>query len=171
MDLFDIASGSVTIALDGDTALKQAQGSWPLVISQKSFDYVNVIRNMITALPISVHFRWVQGHQAGFFLDWWALRNHQVDGMAKAFLSAHRASAYHFPRLVFEPWAFSLNGFKCSRFDQNALHVAIAGPPLLQYWKTHHDIPIPQPVLGSIHWCVHQSAFKRLPPGMQRWFV
>ena len=171
VDLFDIESGSITIALDGDTALQQAQGSWPLAISQKSFDYVYVIRNMILALPISVHFRWVRGHQAGTFLDWWASQNHQVDGRAKAFLLEHRASPYHYPRLVFEPWAFWLNGSKCSRFDQNALHVAISGPPLLQYWQTHHDISIPQPVLSSIHWCVHLSAFKRLPPGMQRWFV
>eukprot|EP00536_Pseudo-nitzschia_multiseries_P007580 jgi/Psemu1/18282/gm1.18282_g len=69
VDLYDVASGSLTIALDGDTALQQAQGTWPLSISQKSFDYVYVIRNMLSALPITVTFKWVQGHQEGLSLD------------------------------------------------------------------------------------------------------
>eukprot|EP00536_Pseudo-nitzschia_multiseries_P011651 jgi/Psemu1/29570/gm1.29570_g len=171
MDLYDVASSSLTIALDGDTALQQAQGTWPLSICQKSFDYVYVIRNMLSALPITVTFKWVQGHQEGLSLDWWALCNHQVDGMAKAFLSMHRSSPYHYPRLVFEPWALSQNGLKCSRFDRDALHILILGPPLLHYWHTHHNISIPPQVSNSIHWCAHHSAFKRLPPGMQRWFV
>eukprot|EP00536_Pseudo-nitzschia_multiseries_P017862 jgi/Psemu1/52930/gm1.52930_g len=97
---------------------------------------------MLSALPITVTFRWVQGHQEGLSLDcWWALCNHQVDGMAKAFLSLNPA-----------------------------LHILISGP-LLHYWHTHHDISIPLQVSNSIHWCAHHSAFKRLPPGMQWWFV
>eukprot|EP00536_Pseudo-nitzschia_multiseries_P011910 jgi/Psemu1/30468/gm1.30468_g len=126
---------------------------------------------MLSALPITVTFKWVQGHQEGLSLDWWALPNHQVDGMAKAFLSMNCSSPYHYPRLVFEPWALSQNGLKCSRFDRDALHILILGPPLLHYWHTHYGISIPPQVSDSIHWCAHHSAFKRLPPGMQWWFV
>ena len=36
----DITEGAVTIALDGDSALIQSGGDWPLSVEQPSFDYI-----------------------------------------------------------------------------------------------------------------------------------
>ena len=42
---FSIASGAFTIALDGESALEEASGNWPLQIDQPCFDYLQEIRN------------------------------------------------------------------------------------------------------------------------------
>ena len=40
----DLTEGSITIALDGDFALIQSGGDWPLSVDQPSFDYLQEIR-------------------------------------------------------------------------------------------------------------------------------
>jgi hypothetical protein len=60
---YKIGEGSITIALDGESAIYKSDSEWPLSINQSSFDYIQVIRNIIKALPISVKFHWVEGHQ------------------------------------------------------------------------------------------------------------
>ena len=59
----DITSGSITIALDGESALWEAKGDWPLQFDQPDFDCFQEIRNRVAALPITVNWRWVKGHQ------------------------------------------------------------------------------------------------------------
>jgi hypothetical protein len=60
---YHIESGSVTIALDGLLALQQCAGDWPLSIDQPCFDVLQDVRGRLKALPITVDFRWVEGHQ------------------------------------------------------------------------------------------------------------
>ena len=69
------AEGGITIALDGESALIQAKGNWPLCISQPCFDMLQDIRTRIDLLPIKITWKWVEGHQDDFQhaeLDWWA---------------------------------------------------------------------------------------------------
>ena len=59
----DITEGDVTIALDGDSALIQSGGNWPLSVDQLSFDCLQVIRAWIKLSPLKFSFRYVNGHQ------------------------------------------------------------------------------------------------------------
>ena len=49
---FGIVTGGITVALDGECALDEANGNWPLTIDQASFDFLQEIRNNLKALPI-----------------------------------------------------------------------------------------------------------------------
>ena len=60
---YKVNDGFITIALNGESAIYQSDREWPLSIDQSSFDYIQVIRNIIKELPISVNFHWVEGHQ------------------------------------------------------------------------------------------------------------
>ena len=70
----NITKGDVTIALDGDSALIQSCGDWPLSVDHPSFDYLHVIRASIKLPPLKFNFRCVSGHHtdlAGYDqLDW-----------------------------------------------------------------------------------------------------
>jgi hypothetical protein len=60
---YHIESGSVTIALDGLSALQQCAGDWLLSIDQPCFNVLQDIRGQLKELPITVDLRWVKGHQ------------------------------------------------------------------------------------------------------------
>jgi hypothetical protein len=90
---FDIQSGSATLALDGDSAMKQAMRqvdtTIPLKAFQSHFDLLQVCRFILKRLPIEIKWRWVESHQQrekGLTnLDWWARKNDWCDTKAKAF--------------------------------------------------------------------------------------
>ena len=85
---YKIQNGLITIALDGESAIYQSDSEWSLSIGQSSFDYIQVIRNIIKDFPITVKFHWVEGHQneKGMTMDWGAQKNDYADGKAKGFL-------------------------------------------------------------------------------------
>jgi hypothetical protein len=64
---FDIQLGSVTLALDGDSAMKQAMRqvdtTIPLKADQSHFDLLQVCRSILKRLPIEIKWRWVESHQ------------------------------------------------------------------------------------------------------------
>ena len=70
----NITDGSVTIVLDGDSALIQSDGDWPLSVDQPSFDYLQVIRSWMQLSPLKFSFHYVKGHQTDHVrydqLDW-----------------------------------------------------------------------------------------------------
>jgi ribonuclease HI len=89
---FDVQSGSVTEALDGDSAMKQAMRqvdtTIPLKADQSHFDLLQVCRSILKRLPIEIKWRWVESHQREkglTTLDWWARKNDWCDNKAKAF--------------------------------------------------------------------------------------
>ena len=47
----------MTIALDGESALDQASGDWPLSAQQQSFDLLQDIRHRIKSLSIKVNWK------------------------------------------------------------------------------------------------------------------
>jgi hypothetical protein len=91
---YNITKGSITIALDGESALDQASAETPLKIDQADFDILQDIQEQLHILPIKVEWKWVEGHQdkKGKTLDWWALQNQKVDLNAKAFLAKCKQS-------------------------------------------------------------------------------
>ena len=70
----NITEGAVTFALDGQKAMDQCAGDWPLSIDQSCFDYQQVIRARIKLSPLTITFRHVKGHQMDHVsyaeLDW-----------------------------------------------------------------------------------------------------
>lgn len=87
---YQITSGSLTMALDGKEALLQASRTnqtHPLLPGQHSFDLIQAIRKTCQLLPITIHWRWVEGHQyeKGKRLDWWGAQNQTADILAKKY--------------------------------------------------------------------------------------
>jgi hypothetical protein len=103
---YNITNGSITIALDGYSALDQASAESPLKIDQLDFGILQVIQERLHNLPIEVEWKWVEGHQdrKGKTLDWWALQNQKVDLNAKSFLKKCRqTNRLHRPvRLLYD---------------------------------------------------------------------
>ena len=128
----DLTSGTVTIALDGESALIQSGGDWPLSVDQSSFDYLQVIHSWINLSPLEFNFRHVKGHQIDFLRydqsDWWAKRNEDVDQAVKWFLiectightSTRRRHVQ--PQLHLEKWALSLQGSKLTSITRDWLY-------------------------------------------------
>ena len=58
-----VTSGSIALGLDGEKAMTQASGRFPLFSTQRSFDLLVNIRTKLKQLPITVTFFWVEGHQ------------------------------------------------------------------------------------------------------------
>ena len=51
---YGIEAGSITIALDGESALQESESGWPLRIDQNFFDYLQVVRSLLKKLPVTV---------------------------------------------------------------------------------------------------------------------
>jgi hypothetical protein len=96
--VFDIQQGCITIGLDGDQALRQAGGDWPLEPGQACFDMIQDIRNKIQLLPIEVKWRWIRGHQDDEVdfadLDEWGQANCIADNYAKAYWNLLNSTGY-----------------------------------------------------------------------------
>jgi hypothetical protein len=83
--IHDIKQGSVCIGLDGDSATKEASGLHPLHADQPSFDLLSDIRRKIVALPLTLQFFWVEGHQyeRNGFMSYLSTLDDLCDSMAK----------------------------------------------------------------------------------------
>ena len=136
---YKIQQGLITIALDGESAIYQSDSKWPLSIGQSSFDYIQVIRNIIKDLPITVKVYWVEDHQNKkvMTMDWGARKNDYIDGKAKEFLQRclqNSKPPYRQTRLFHKHWAFSLHGVKLSHINKSHLPRALwsANPQVLE---------------------------------------
>ena len=134
---YKITEGAVTIALDGDSALVQSGGDWPLSVAQADFDYLQVIRAWIKLSPLKFSFYYVKGHQIDHVrydqLDWWGQRNEDVDASAKSFLHkcttgpAATRQVYIQPTLYLEKWALTIDGSKLTSITCNGLYISLYG--------------------------------------------
>ena len=128
----NIAKGAVTFALNGQKAMDQCAGDWPLSIDQPCFDYLQVIRAWIKLSPLTITFRHVKGHQTDHVsykdLDWWGKRNEDMDEKAKAFLQVCTNGApadkrtYVQPTLYLEKWALAKNGTRFTSICRKSLY-------------------------------------------------
>jgi hypothetical protein len=170
---YNITKGSITIALDGYSALDQSAADTPLRIDQPDFDILQDIQARLHTLPIKVIWKWVEGHQdkKGKFMDWWARQNQKVDRNAKAFLRKCKLNKRpHRPvRLLYEKWALYIQGVKQSKINKNSLYASLFAPRTLSYWEKHHNIKINP--LTTVDWEPSRLAMAKLPQGYKRWLV
>jgi hypothetical protein len=126
-------------------------------------------------LPITVDFRWVEGHQddkgmAYYNLDWWGLMDYKMDLAAKQYMedvTIHpgRQKKHRINRLKYEKWSVSLNGKKLSTVTRDNLYAGLFGPRTLKYWQDKDNMPRdPEEVM----WEESRLARKRMPFGSRR---
>ena len=110
---YDIKQGSIELALDGESAKNESASTDFLLAGQSSFDLLQDIHHRLELLPITVKFRWVEGHQIkkGKTLDWWGKQNDLVDGIAKKFLKQNTSTWQYklFSQLWYEKWTVFTN--------------------------------------------------------------
>ena len=74
------------ITLDGELALEKSQSTASLRSDQKSFGYLQIIRNWIQLSPLTFKFRHVSSHHTNHVLydnlDWWGKMNNKMDDKA-----------------------------------------------------------------------------------------
>jgi ribonuclease HI len=167
----DIQDGAITIGLDGQQALLEAGGDWPLSPTQAAYDMLFDIRSKIRRLPITVHWKWIKGHQdddANTELDEWAKANVMVDNLAKSYWN-HLCSVEHEPqsqRFGDEGWALHINNKKVSKFDKNRIYQSLYNEKVIEYWakkaQRHRE------AMRSVDWAICGTAFKKLPIPKQR---
>ena len=169
---FNIRSGSIEIGLDGESAKDQAEDDFFLKIHQPSFDIILDIRRRIKELPINIKWRHIKGHakQKGLPQDWWTQMNDKMDTLAKAYMTdqLNKNREHYTVRLWHEKWAFYVFGNKLSCINKKSIYEFLHGEKTLNYWRTHHDIPI-QPS-HEVDWEPARLAIKRLPLGLRRFF-
>ena len=142
---YDIKQGSIELALDGESAKNESASTDFLLAGQSSFDLLQDIHRRLELLPITVKFRWVEGHQRekGKTLDWWGKQNDLVDAIAKDFLKQHTTTwQYKLSRLWYEKWTVLINRKKQTSLNHKKLYEALVEPIITDYWRTHHDTPI-----------------------------
>ncbi|HEY9817964.1 MAG TPA: hypothetical protein V6D20_19475, partial [Candidatus Obscuribacterales bacterium] len=169
---FSISAGSITIGLDGESALNQTAGDWLLKPQQTDFDLLYDIRQRLKLLPITCSFQWIKGHQDDHkqysTLDPWAQLNVQCDEQAKAHCTA--CSNHIKPNIRFkhEKWSLSLDHNKLTGVNVPNLYAQIY-KPTLAYWASKHGIT-PQ-VWDLLDQQALKRAMKRIPLGKQRWLL
>ena len=169
-------SPSVTIACDGLVALQKCFYHYTLHPSSAQFDMSSTIRAILHSLPLSVQGRHVQGHadrkKHHSKLDWWELRNGEVDVRAQQFRESlflsGRLTARN-PRFFSEPAALFIRGVKRSSLSLPLLLETLAEPLLHTYWSKQRSPRISPAQFDIIDWPAMSRAMKSFPPALQRW--
>ena len=136
------------IALDGELALEQSQSTAPFSADQKSFDYLQVIRQRIRLYPLTFKFRQVSGHKTDQIvydkLDWWGKTNDKMDSNAKTYMNACTTMApvrvYSQSTFYIEKWSLTLDGNKLTCIDQNTLYDSLYRKRTLLYWHKKDNV-------------------------------
>ena len=124
-------------------------------------------------LPITISWKWVEGHQAekGKQMDWWGNQNRLVDALAKTFWNTCQSK--HTPNcprpLLHESCHIALNDLKLSRFHRSHMYAQLYGPRTLEYWK--HKTHFSTTQIEVIMWPEACQALSRLPFGLQRFWL
>ena len=158
--------------MDGDQALIQASGDWPLSPSQADFDMLHDIREKIRRLPITIHWKWIEGHQDDHAqysdLDEWAQANILVDNVAKAYwnhlCATNQTSGA--ARLGDEGWSLSVADGKIGWFDKRKLYNAIYEEDVMTYWAKKANLH--REAIRGIDWELCGEAFTKLTIPKQR---
>ena len=155
----DIGSGKIKIWLDGQQAMINSAGSWPLSPTQPDFDLLKEIRLRAQQLPIEVTFGWVEGHQDKEIsfeeLDPIAQDNVYVDNIAKAFLNRllDQGQVAQPANVSSRGWSFSVNGEHHSCLNQAQIYEHATAFAAEEYWtekfKWTHQIFVDWDLVGE----------------------
>ena len=101
----NVTEGKVEIGLDGEQAMKEAFGDWPLDPSHPDYDMLQHVRGMIAASPLTFLSRWIESHQDDNLdlssIDHWGQLNVECDGLAKSYWNTNALAKTWRPNLHF----------------------------------------------------------------------
>jgi hypothetical protein len=198
--LYDITSGKITLGLDGQSALNSTSSVWDPRCQKRDFDILWEARKQLQALPITIAFRWVEGHQDDpnktpmrilpehlmvgtqrhyGCLDRWAKLNIEADLKAKEYWDRHHHTPFPNRKFTHERITITVQGIKLAQFDIKSLYRTIQEPTIKQHWKQREERMNATPILsatwdatwGLTDWKTQGRAFRSLPLGKQRWLT
>ena len=169
-----VTSGSIALGLDGEKAMTQASGNFPLFPTQRSFDLLVDIRTKLEQLPIKVHFFWVEGHQLQRHgqQSYMGEINDKCDLLAKMYWRMKEGELCKKSQLFHDsPWTFSLGGTVYSNLDKQEVYDYTYGKTdSVPYWQDNrHSFPTEQE--QTISWHSITKAFKTWPWGKTKWMT
>jgi hypothetical protein len=165
----------VEIGLDGEQAMKEAFGHWPLDPGRPDYDMLQHIRGMITASPLTFLSRWIASHQDDnvplALIDHWGQLNVECDSLAKSFWNTNAQARSWRPNLQFgfEKWSLWIANEKLSRIDKKRLYAYTFSARTQTYWHRKHSLT--PDLITSINWDACAEAMGRLPFGRRRWLL
>ena len=112
---YNLSTGTITIGLDGKSALETVSGTQPLKPQQPDFDLLCDIRTKLTRLPITVKWVWIKGHQDDHTsfeqLSPTVQDNVIANNIAKAYVQIliQQQPPHTNPRFPDEAWSLYLN--------------------------------------------------------------
>jgi hypothetical protein len=142
-----IQEGLVTLILDGIETTRRASNTYqPLSPQETDFDLLLDIRAKVTKLPITINWKWIEGHQDNYVsfskLSPLSQDNVWVDRLAKACMKKCLSIDYECPPQRFgnEGWSLSFQGYKLSKVDFNRLYAKMWSEKGITYWSRKHKI-------------------------------
>ncbi len=171
----NVASGHVEVGLDGEQAMKEAFGDWPLDPGRPDYDMLQHIRGMIRDSPLTFASRWIEGHQddqkSVKFLDRWGKLNVECDGLAKGFWNANALANTWSPNIQFgfEKWSIWIANKKLSTVDKTKLYAYTFSQRTEECW--HRKSSLTPVLITSINWEACEAAMGSLPFGKKRWLI
>jgi hypothetical protein len=174
-ELHGITSGAVQVGLDGDQAMKEIFGTWPLHPSQADYDLLKDLRAKIKKSPLDWSGIWIEGHQDDHRqfedLDRRSQLNVECDGLAKVYWNACTTSETWSPNRGFadEGWSVWIEGKKLTKVDKHALYEYVFSNKTKAYWSRKHHITAE--MITKINWDACQKSLNKLPFGKRRWLL
>ena len=178
-DHYKVTEGSLELACDGLSALKQAtKVKSPTPLSQMHFDIISACKKLMRQTPIEWKTRHVLGHQrekGGFEgspligpLDRWAKLNDDMDEAAKMHRLQHADRATNpMPQFLYgEISPICINGIKLCCRVQAAIREQVNSPPLLAYWRRKEKFG--NATETAVDWKATHKAMKLLPLGRRQ---
>jgi hypothetical protein len=174
-DRHSITSGSIEVELDGDQAMENIFGTWPLHPKQADYDLLKDLRKKIRNSPLTWTGRWVEGHQDDQtqfdHLDRWSQLNVEADGLAKECWNTCMQSDSWLTNKGFadEGWSVWIEGRKLTKVNKLALYEHVFSPRTKAYSAKKNNLTTE--LIESINWDACQQSLKKLPFGKRRWLL
>ena len=174
-NIHDINSGAIEVGLDGEQAMKNVFGDWPLYPTQADYDLLKDLREKIRQSPLKWTGRWVEGHQDDSIrfedLDRWGQLNVESDGLAKEYWNECKESDAWIPNLGFsdESWSIWIQNKKLTKIDKQAVYDHVFSKKTKDYWSAKHHLSAE--MITNINWDACQSSLLKLPFGKRRWLI
>jgi ribonuclease HI len=184
-DAHGISEGSITLSLDSQSALAEAEGSWKLKPRQSDFDILLDIRERTKRLPIKVQYKWIKGHQdepqsqspttkkrrkrKKRPLSNWAKMNIRVDKLAGDYRQEIGSRPRANLRFRYEKWCLWLEDQKMSNFCIKDVYTLIY-TDTISYWAGKHGWT-EETITTDLDWTALQWAMDNTSPAYRRWLL
>ena len=130
-DHHNITTGKVIVGVDCEGAINKVDADHPPKANEKHYDLIMECRRLRASLPVTVEFKWIEGHQdkKGKRLDWWARQNIRMDQRAKQFWRKHKHNPRHNQNMAIDQGQGVLAGIPTSDQMINIFWLILSSKP------------------------------------------